>query len=102
MLRLMVGKDYAALHDLSHGIRLTATEIKTAIREYGRTVRMPPELEDNQFDVLAISNTAPQQWSVNVDLWTHEEGRSDLTLSLTLIDTGTDKYDVEIDDIHVL
>lgn len=34
-------------------------------------------------------------------LWTREEGRSDLTLSVTAIKQG-ETYTVEVDDLHVL
>jgi hypothetical protein len=37
-----------------------------------------------------------------VDLWTVEEGRSDLTLELRLTETGGEPYDIEIHDPHVL
>ena len=36
-----------------------------------------------------------------MDLWTAEEGRSDLTLELTLTDSRGEIYQIEIDDIHV-
>jgi hypothetical protein len=39
--------------------------------------------------------------ALDVPLWTSEEGRSDLTLSLTATKRGGD-YELEIDDLHVL
>ena len=53
-------------------------------------------------DVVAISASNPHRWSVVVPLWTVEEGRSDLSLELTLEDSGKESYEVEIDDLHVL
>ena len=47
------------------------------------------------------SNAVIPQFSVHMPLWTEEEGRSDLTLELTIKmpDKG---IEVELDDIHVL
>jgi hypothetical protein len=80
--------------------RLTAQEMSSAISEYGRTLLPLPE---NAFDLVDFYpiDGAENEWSVDVPLWTKEEGRSDLTLSLSAkIDQN--KVIVEIDDIHVL
>jgi len=53
-------------------------------------------------DVIEVEGARPRQWSVNVDLWTVEEGRSDLTLEITLRENEKEIYDVEIEGIHVL
>jgi hypothetical protein len=52
--------------------------------------------------VVEIDNAVPEAWSVYLDLWTAEEGRSDLTLELTLRDSPAGIYSVELDDLHVL
>jgi hypothetical protein len=39
---------------------------------------------------------------VAAPLWTAEEGRSDLTLELRLIEFAPEAYEVEIEDLHVL
>ena len=49
----------------------------------------------------ATQGVKPPRWSVRMDLWTAEEGRSDLSLELTIIESGRG-YTVELDDIHVL
>jgi hypothetical protein len=63
---------------------------------------MPPELVFDNLDVVGIEGAAPRAWSVLVDLWTVEEGHSDLTLELLLTDTGGELYNIEIYDLHVL
>jgi len=63
---------------------------------------MPPESWFQNIDVIEIEGRAPRQWSVRFDLWTAEEGRSDLTLELTLTENNKELYGVEIDNIHVL
>jgi len=63
---------------------------------------MPPVLTLDQLDVIEIDGSDPMAWSVRVDLWTREEGRSDLSLECTLIDGVGDLLAVEIDNLHVL
>ena len=51
-------------------------------------------------DVLP-SNADSNVCAIDVALWTVEEGRSDLTLSLVSTRNG-DQYRLAIDDLHVL
>ncbi len=80
--------------------RLTAQELECAISEYGGTlISLPPDAF-TQLDVYPLEDE-PQAWAIDVPLWTSEEGRSDLTLSITarLTESGPE---LEIDDVHVL
>lgn len=101
LVQLLVSGEYDTLEQETKGIRLSAEQIQQALKEYGRHLRMPPEETFNSLDVLEVTGSMPRTWSVRCDLWTHEEGRSDLSLELTLIDEGTVAR-VEIDNIHVL
>jgi hypothetical protein len=49
-----------------------------------------------------VTNATEPTWSVRFDLWTVEEGRSDLSIEMTLIDRGDRDLAVEIDNVHVL
>lgn len=102
IITMLVKEDYQALESLSNGIRLTSLEIETAVKEYPGTIVMPLESAFENIDVIEISGSEPKEWSVNFDLWTAEEGRSDLTLELTLTDNNKQTYEVQLDDIHVL
>ena len=102
VLRLLAAKDYQGLFSLSRGVRLSAADIARAIHEYDRTIVDLPDAEYDRIDVIAVSDSSPQRWSVDVGLWTAEEGSSDLTLSLSLEDSPGEIYKVEIDDLHVL
>ena len=62
---------------------------------------MPPPDALTNLDVIEVEDSVPKQWSVRADLWTKEEGRSDLTLELTLLSDGGGLV-AEIDNIHVL
>jgi hypothetical protein len=99
---MLVAGDYAGLEEASRGRRLTAEHLRQAVEEYGRELRMPPVSVFDNLDVIEFEDATPRGWSVLVDLWTVEEGRSDLTLELVLTDTGGELYDIEIHDLHVL
>ena len=80
--------------------RLSAHELQEALQAYGRTI-IP--LPDEAFRLAAVypitGKTAT--WAIDLPLWTAEEGRSDLTLSLT-VSASQHGVHVEIDDLHTL
>ncbi len=80
--------------------RLTEAELRTAVEEYGRTlVPLPPDGE--RLVNLYEQKSHPDAVALDVPLWTQEEGRSDLTLSLTATRQG-ETYTVAVDDLHIL
>jgi hypothetical protein len=81
--------------------RLSAEQLRQVIREYGRTPISPPVTIEPELDVVQVQGASPPTWSVRSPLWTREEGRSDLTLELT-VTTDRDAVRVELDDLHVL
>ena len=98
VVELLARGEYAALERLTGGVRLTADEMATAVAEYGRTLIVP-------LPGAAPLDVVPHRdgggWSVDVPLWTAEEGRSDLTLQLTVVKEVSAPR-IEVDDIHVL
>lgn len=102
IVKLLVERKYDDLASLSEGKRLTAMNLRRAIDDYGRHLVMPPMASFEQLNVIKIQDSVPAQWYVGVDLWTTEEGRSDLALELTLTDSPGDLCLVELDDLHVL
>ena len=98
---LLVTGEYEELERLTVGVRLTASEISTAIRQYDRRLVHPPPSAHEALDTVLVINSTPPQWSVRMRLWTAEEGTSDLTLETTVIQTEKG-YRIELDDIHVL
>ena len=99
---LLVQGQYGEAGRLTKRERLTSAEIESAVTSYGRRLVLPPSGHFEPRSVFEIQGSQPRRWSVHVDLWTAEEGRSDLTLELTIRDSTGDAYDIEIDDIHVL
>ena len=97
----LVAGEYGELATLTMGHRLTAQEMARALRDYGRTLAVPPDDAFDLMDVVEVRDAQPRQWSVTMPLWTREEGRSDLSIVVTLIaDAG--HFRIELDDIHVL
>ena len=96
---LLSSRKYVEMELISGGRHLTADEIAESIRDYGCSVASPPS--DLQLDVVKVEITA-DTWSVNVPIFTSEEGRSDLTLEVTMTKTGEPLCNVEIDGLHVL
>ena len=98
--KLAVG-DFEGVEFLTRKERMTAEEMKQAIEEYGRTLVDLPQEGLRALEFTRIRSATPSKWSVAVPLWTEEEGRSDLTLELTLTEEQT-WTKIELDDIHVL
>ena len=99
ILKLLVEKDYRELEKRSNGIRLSAHDMERAIKEYNCQLIMPPPDGYELMDVIEAHGD--EKWSVVMPLWSQEEGRSDLSIELTLIKHG-DSFNFEIDDLHVL
>ena len=92
---------FVELEKLTKGQRLSAQEMARAIGEYGMELVLPPDYAFELMDVVEVRDAKPPQWSVAMPLWTREEGRSDLSVEVTLI-TDAEGFRIEIDDIHVL
>jgi hypothetical protein len=93
---------YEELETLSGGNRLSAEEMKEAVTNYGRKIAPFPEAGYKELDIVEVDHSNPKRWSVYISLFTDDEGRSDLTLSVTLTESATSLFKVEIEDIHVL
>ncbi|HIC82667.1 MAG TPA: hypothetical protein EYP07_17135 [Kiloniellaceae bacterium] len=80
--------------------RLSAAELKRVIAQYGRRLT---ELPGSAFDLADCYRLEdkPEKLAIDLPLWTVEDGRSDLTLSLTLQRMGSE-IALRIDDLHVL
>lgn len=91
---------YAAIAADGRAGRLTEAELRTAVEQYGRTLVPLPADGEMLVDIYE-QTSQPGVVTLDVPLWTREEGRSDLTLSVTVIKQG-ETYTVEVDDLHVL
>jgi len=102
LVEMLVAGDYHGVAEATHGRRFTAEQLRQAVKEYGRELRMPPRAVFDDLDLNEIEGAHPRAWWGLVDLWSVEEGRSDLTLEIRLTAAGGKLYDIEIDNLHVL
>ncbi|WP_257167426.1 hypothetical protein [Bradyrhizobium sp. SRS-191] len=99
----LVSGNFPAVEVRSRGLRLSAEMMRQAIEDYGRTLVMPPSEAFASMDVIRVADAGRRAWSIRFDLWTKEEGRSDLSLECTIVDRcDGHALDLTVDDIHVL
>jgi hypothetical protein len=99
---LLASGDYLTLQTISRGVRLSASDLAHAVREYGAPLLPLPPEADSLVHYVRITNATPAAWSVVVPLFSREEGRSDLSLELTLSADGHGGFTLELDNLHVL
>lgn len=85
--------------------RLTIAELEYAVALYGRRLIDLPDTAFLEAKVYIIADTLSDEtggrMKVDLDLWTVEEGRSDLTLTVTIAEVA-DQVTIQIEDLHVL
>jgi hypothetical protein len=103
MVDLLVRGDYESAVKVCIKSRLTSEDLRTIIRDYGRKLVSPPAEVYNKLDAIQVKDASVPTWSVRAPLWTKEEGRSDLTLELTIIVMlGSGPPSIALDDLRVL
>jgi hypothetical protein len=98
---LLVQGDYAELERLTAGVRLNAAEMEVAVSSYPFALKPWPDEQHLPLDVVEVKNAKRRTWSVVAPAFTLEEGRSDLSMELTLVEAGPHRFTVELDNIHV-
>lgn len=99
---LLVRGQYMTAEKVTRGRRLSASEMKTAIITYGRTLVSPTENWWSTVEITPIDAGEQPAFLVVAPLWTREEGRSDLSLELRLVETPARIYETEVLDIRVM
>jgi hypothetical protein len=84
IVSLLVEKKYNEIEKITNGNRLKKQEIENAINEYKRKLIYPPVEAYKNIDVIQVENA--KEWSVRFNLWTFEEGKSDLSIELNIIE----------------
>ena len=100
IVALLVQGEYDEIEARTMGRRLSSRHLRAAVEEYGRRLQMPPE-NKLSMDVIQVEGRRTPTWSVRIDLWTYEEGRSDLSLELT-VEELEQGCRIEVDNLHVL
>jgi hypothetical protein len=102
VIEMLVGHRYDDLEKRTRGVRLSAEMIAEAVSEYGKSLIPLPSDELANLDIVPVACVGPKTWSVRADLWTREEGRSDLTLEMTVKENRNKEAIIELDNLHVL
>jgi hypothetical protein len=74
----------------------SANQIRAYLAEYGETLVEIPE----ETWTTSASQWAGTHWDVLVDLWTAESGKSDLVLSVRVVEVDTN-FRFQVDSVHV-
>ena len=101
LVALLVAKNYEELERITRGQRLSSNALRLAVNQYGRRLVMPPDERFKELHCVPVRDAKPPAYGIRFDLWTAEEGRSDLTLEFS-VRGNDDSYDIELDDLHVL
>ena len=91
---------YVSLEENGRIGRLTAGQLSAALARYGRRIVPLPDCGWELIDAYPIVGS-PDIVSLDIPLWTLEEGRSDLTLRVSCRRDGP-TVRVTIDDLRVL
>lgn len=100
IVALLAGGDYAEIERRTGGVELRASDLAEAVANYRARLVVPSPHVEPALDV--VPHLAGGAWSVNVPLWTAEEGQSDLTLEITVRQNPDGTFRLEVDGLHVL
>ena len=102
LIDLLAEGDYGALLRRAPRSRLDAEQLAAAVDDYGRQIVPLPPNGYRLIDCVPVSGSKRATWSVVVPLFTREEGRSDLTMELTVAQGEDGSFTAQIDNLHVL
>jgi hypothetical protein len=95
----MANKNYRKIEAEKLNGRVSIADMERTINEYGKTLTPLPQ---EAFEIANIYNIGEEnRLDIYIPLWTKEEGRSDLTLSLICY-LKNDGPAIEINDLRVL
>jgi hypothetical protein len=97
----LANKNYQRIALLAPQSRISPDDIELAIRQYGRDIISLPPSAHGLIDYVAIADASHPAWSVVAPLFTQQEGLSDLSLELELIQRTGDSYALSIDNVRV-
>jgi hypothetical protein len=94
--------DYATAEAITRGERMSAGELRKVITDYGMTLVNPPDQAFEELEFLEIVGAGPPTHGVVCDLWTVEEGLSDLSLEMYLEELTHAVYIPKIVSLHMM
>lgn len=102
ILTLLADKNYDTLAKLTEDgqNRLLPDEIAATARGYPGTIKVPAE-EDLIIDVVEVEGSSPRCFMVDAVVFTVEEGPSDLTARMIVVDSAAEPCQVVFYDLLV-
>ena len=80
---LLVRGEWQALADLTDD-GVTPDQLRERVLSYPATFVMPPPEAYDDVHVYEFGSGSPQVYAVEMDLWSEEEGRSDLQIQIEI------------------
>jgi hypothetical protein len=99
VVHAFVQGDYSTSHSLPQVRSIepeTANRMRAYVESYGATL---VELPDQSWQ-SSVAQWMDTHWEVVVDLWTAEEGRSDLALHARVFE-GKDNFEIQVEGVWV-
>ena len=90
-VELLVSQRYSELASFvgSRGLpRKDVDNMREYLEGFQVTLILPPEDAYEGMDFFEVEGSSPRRWCVDMQLWTVEEGESDLFLSLDFTERG--------------
>ena len=99
--RVVVGRiRLRRLASLTRGVRLSAEDMRRAVADMERTLVMPPGPQIDA-DIVEVTEAGLLGGQLSFHSYTREEGPSDLSLELSVVDSDADPLEVAIEGLHV-
>ncbi len=104
ILGLLVAGDFERLERTATG-GLDANELRSIFARWGKHLQMTPDA-DITYAFLGngrgMERSNPLRWNWEYRLWTVEDGRTESTISITLVDGTADLYEFQIESVNIV
>ena len=80
--------DFAAVQQMTGGVRFSADSLRATIKRFGKTPAEPPGNIASHFNTRPVPMTQEPTWSIGVPLWTKEEGRSEIEIRVRVVEAA--------------
>ncbi|MEX5572083.1 hypothetical protein Q1J52_03985 [Pseudomonas lijiangensis] len=99
LLEALVKGDFERISAKNWYGRLNKPDIETRLSEYGNTLTLPPASFMEKIDIYEYNDGSGLR--LDIPLWTEEEGMSDLTLSVEILNSKNEAA-LQMIDLRVL
>ena len=104
VMALLASRQYEGLIAMCPSSTISAEELRAAVDEHPATIVVPPFDDDYRKKAVYLiekTNTQVPTWAVDAQVWTAEEGYSDLTLTFDIV-LGSGEPEVILENLRVL